>query len=306
MSRVVTHAGVLARHIARPDQTALDLAVVACNRLFERNPELSGVVDGIVFCTQTPDYIMPPNACVLHRALGLNESVFCCDTNLACSGFVYSLTLAEGLISSGTCANVLLVTADTYSKLIHPGDRSTRTLFGDGAAVSWIAASNDTRGVVDILCETSGAGFERFYVPAGGWRNPRSSATAATKQLPNGNLTSDEHINMDGMGVLAFVKSKIPDHIRRLLDRNQLTTTDIDLFVFHQASRLALEMLAGALKLPSEKVFNNLAEVGNTVSASIPIGLSEALATERLRQGNRVLICGFGVGLSWASAVMEV
>ncbi len=306
MSRVASRSGVLSRHVAEPNETALDLALQACAALFERNPGLVDAVDGIIFCTQTGDYVMPPNACVLHRALALRDGVFAVDTNLACSGYVYSLALAQGLIVAGTCTNVLVVTADTYSKLIHPGDRAARTLFGDGAAVSWVTASDDMTGVVDLLCETCGRGFENFYVPAGGWRNPRTAETRRETTNASGNVLTDEHIQMNGMGVLAFANAKVPDQVQRLLARNHLTEADIDLFVFHQASKLALDSLTRALKLPPEVVFSNLAHVGNTVSASIPIALAEATASGRLSSGARVVLSGFGVGLSWASALLQV
>ena len=305
VGRVAARSGVLSRHVARPGETALDLALQACAKLFDRNPGLKETVDGILFCTQTGDYVMPPNACVLHRELALADGVFAFDTNLACSGYVYSLALAQGLILAGTCKEILLVTADTYSKLIHPGDRSARTLFGDGAAVSWVSASKDAVGIVDLLCETSGSGFENFYVPAGGFRNPRTSQTARETRNASGNVLTDEHIHMSGLGVLAFVKSKIPSQVQRLLARNNFTTDDIDLFVFHQASKVALDSLTRALKLEPERVFDNLAHVGNTVSASIPISLAEAMATGRMRPGAKVVLCGFGVGLSWASALLQ-
>lgn len=305
VGRVAERAGVLSRHVAGPRETALDLALRACEALFERNAGLRDLVDGIIFCTQTGDYVMPPNACVLHRALGLPDAVFAVDTNLACSGYVYSLALAQGLVVAGTCKNVLVVTADTYSKLIHPRDRAARTLFGDGAAVSWVTGSEDGTGIMDLLCETSGKGFESFYVPAGGFRNPRTAETRRETTNASGNVHTDEHIHMDGMSVLSFVASKIPGHVQRLLARNDLTTDDIDLFVMHQASKLALDALTRTLKAPPERVFRHLAHVGNTVSASIPISLAAATASGRLRPGTKVVLCGFGVGLSWASALVQ-
>lgn len=304
--RVAERAGVLSRRIAAPGETALDLAVKACQALFERNPGLRDRVDGLIFCTQTGDYVMPPNACVLHRALDLPDAVFAVDTNLACSGFVYSLALAEGLVLAGTCRDVLVVTADTYSKLIHPGDRGARTLFGDGAAVTWVDASEDGTGIVDLLCETSGKGFESFWVPAGGMRRPSTPETRRETTNTSGNVRTDEHIHMDGMGVLSFVTSKVPGHVQRLLARNGLTAADIDLFVMHQASKLALDALTRALKAPPDRVFRHLEHVGNTVSSSIPISLAEATRAGRAPRGSKVLLCGFGVGLSWASALLQL
>lgn len=306
MGRVEARTGVSSRHIASEDETALDLAATACEDLLHRNPDLRRMVDGIIFCTQSADYVMPPNACLLHRELRLRDGVFAFDINLACSGYIYAVAMAQGLIVAGTCSNVLVATADTYSKYIHPGDRATRTLFGDGAAVSWVCATADGTGVVDALCETSGQGFENFYVPAGGLRTPKSLATVLETEDSSGNIRTPENIHMDGMGVLSFVSSKVPGQIRRILERNELALSDVDLVIFHQASQLALDSLMRTLRLPREQVFNNLATVGNTVSASIPICLAQAQSSGRIGPGSTVLLSGFGVGLSWASALVRI
>jgi 3-oxoacyl-[acyl-carrier-protein] synthase-3 len=305
MRRVESRVGVQSRHIAEPTETALDLALTACQELFERNAELKNLVDGIIFCTQSPDFIMPPNACLLHGELGLNEDVFAVDTNLACSGYVYSLALAQGLVVAGTCKNILLVTSDTYSKFIHPDDRSTRTLFGDAAAVSWVCASTDGTGVVDLLCQTSGRGYESFYIPAGGARHPKTVDTSFGKGDSSGNIRSDETIHMDGMGVLTFVASAVPTQVRRILLRNELDVGDLDLVIFHQASKMALDALTRALAIPPERVFRNLSAIGNTVSASIPISLAQVRTAGTVPPGGLALLSGFGVGLSWATALVR-
>lgn len=306
MERVQNRAGIFSRHIAGSDETALDLAVNATQELFARNPGLQATVDGIIFCTQSGDYVMPPNACVLHRELDLGEEVFAFDTNLGCSGYVYGLAMAQGLVAAGSCKNILLVTSDTYSKFTHPGDRATRTLFGDGAAVSWICAADGSVGVIDTLCETSGKGFEKFYIPAGGCRNPKGPETAAVTTDTSGNTRTDESIHMDGMGVLSFVSSRVPAQVKRIAERNQLNLADIDLVIFHQASKLALDALTRALGLREEQVFTNLATVGNTVSASIPIALAQGRTDGRIESGATVLLSGFGVGLSWATALVRL
>jgi 3-oxoacyl-[acyl-carrier-protein] synthase-3 len=146
MLRVAARTGVAKRHIARADETAFDLGSRASARLFEEHPEAREKIDAILFCTQSGDYVMPPNSCLLHESLQLPENVFTLDFNLACSGWVYGLGLAQSLLASGIATNVLLVTAETYSKHINPGDRSARALFGDGAAATWIASSGSGRG----------------------------------------------------------------------------------------------------------------------------------------------------------------
>jgi len=298
-------AGVHERHIAGENETALDMANTACQQLFEACPGLRTTVDGLIFCTQSPDHIMPPNSCILHGLLELPDDVFTFDFNHACSGYIYGLALAQGLVESGFATNILLVTADTYSKYIGDKDRATRILFGDAAAVSWIASASNSDGVIDIQCSTSGKGYERFIIPAGGNRLPSSEETKQSYKDASGNYRSAENIHMDGMGVLAFVNTKVPPQIRDVLSRNQMTLDDIDLFVFHQASNLALDSLTRLMGIDSAKVFRNLEKIGNTVSASIPIALKQALELGRIQQGNTVLLSGFGVGLSWATAIVK-
>jgi 3-oxoacyl-[acyl-carrier-protein] synthase-3 len=306
MDLVGFRTGVEQRHIAQKDETALDLAVGACRRIFDNNEGLAEKIDGVIFCTQSADYIMPPNACVLHKELELKDDIFAFDFNLACSGYVYGLALAQGLISSGMLNDILFVTGDTYSKYIHDDDRSAKVLFGDGAAVSWITASDSSAGILDIQCSTSGKDFEKFIIPAGGNRAPFCKETKIVNTDYSGSARSLENIHMDGTGILVFVNSKTPKQILDILGRNQLKIEDIDLFVFHQASKMALDSLTRILNIEPEKVFQNLNTVGNTVSSSIPIALEEAKAQGRLKAGGKVLLSGFGVGLSWATAIMEI
>ncbi len=304
MKQVEQRAGVLERRVAGPQETALDLARQACRALFARHPDLPEKLDGLIFCTQSGDYPMPSNSALLHRDLGLGTRVFAFDFNLACSGFVYGLLIAEGLVATGTCKNVLLVNGDTYSKYIHPEDRSARVLFGDGAAVSWLSGEGPGLKLIGGVAETAGKYFDKFIVPAGGFRNPRSPETALVREDASGNRRSDEHIQMDGLGVLNFVTSNVPRQVRALLDKLRLTSDDIAFFVFHQASKMALDSLGRLLKVPSDRLFTNLEKWGNTVSASIPIALHDAMRSGRLPPG-KILISGFGVGFSWATCVLE-
>jgi 3-oxoacyl-[acyl-carrier-protein] synthase-3 len=266
---------------------------------------LREAVGGLVFCTESPDYILPPNACVLHGKLGLGSNVLAFDFNLACSGFVYGLAIVKGLIETGMGRDMVLVCGDTYSKYMHGEDRAVVALFGDGVAASWIGQTQG-KGIVDIVCATAGSEHERFIIPAGGCRLPRDAQTAVPVVDESGNARSAENIHMDGMGILTFVSSNVPRQVRMLLDRNGLKVADIDLFVFHQASGLVLDSLTRLLHLGTEQVYRNLSQIGNTVSASIPIALKDAIDQGLIHAGSRVVVSGFGVGLSWASAILEM
>jgi 3-oxoacyl-[acyl-carrier-protein] synthase-3 len=304
--RLVKRTGVLSRWVAAEGETALDLALRACEQLSAEGRLRPDEIDAVIFCTQTPDYVMPPNSCLLHGKLALKPSVFTFDFNLACSGYIYGLQLASSLILSGAASRVLFATADTYTRHIHPKDRATRCLFGDGGAVSIIAGSSDGRGIRDIRCGTSGRHSGKFMIPAGGMRLPRSCETSRETEDESGNVRTAEHIRMDGLGVLSFFNATVPGAVREVVARNNISMEDIDIFVFHQASQLALDGLRSTLGLPLEKVIYDLADTGNLVSASIPVALKRAMESGRVKSGQRALLCGFGVGLSWGTALVEL
>jgi 3-oxoacyl-[acyl-carrier-protein] synthase III len=298
--------GVNSRPIAAEGETAFDLALTACRSLLERHSGIKEKIDAIIFCTQTPDYLLPPNSCLLHKELELPESVLAFDFNLACSGYIYGLAIAQGFFEIGLAHNTLLVNADTYSKIIHKGDRSTRLLFGDGASVTLLkAAEQEQKGLIDVNCLTFGKGYQNFIVPAGGFRLPKSSVTNKEKEDKYGSIRTDEHIHMKGPGVLGFVNTLVPKSVIALLDKSQMTIEDIDLVIFHQASKAAISTLGRKLKISEDKIYSNLERHGNLVSASIPVAIHEAEQEGALKRGDRILLVGFGVGLSYGSAILN-
>jgi len=301
--QVAKRTGVLTRFVCREDETALDLAATSCERLFERGEVAREDVGAVIVCTQSPDFVMPPNATLLQHRLGLSTSIPAFDYSLACSGFIYGLFLAKSMIEGGQLDNVLLVTTETYSKYIHPGDRATMALFGDGAAVTLLRG--DRQGIGEFVFGTDGSGGERFIVPAGGARTPRSQTTCLEGTDASGNVRTAENIYMDGAGVLSFFKERIPLCVRELLKKTGLTHEDISLYVFHQASALSLDYFEKDLVIPDAKMYRNLSRVGNTVSASIPIAIRDAQLEGLVAPGNRLLLVGFGVGFSWGACVVD-
>lgn len=301
MAEVVKRTGVERRHWAAKDETALDLAEVACRKLgkhFDLNQAGS-----LLFCTQSPDYPMPPNACLLQHRLGMPMSIGAMDYNLACSGYVYGLQMAKAMVDSHQTDHVLLVTAETYSKRMSLDDRGPATLFGDGAAVTLVSAGQD--GLAAFSLGTDGGRYNRFWVEAGGARVPSEDATREPATDKNGNVRSREHLFMHGAGVFDFVRKEIPTFTRTLLQRAGLTMEDIDLVVFHQASKLALDFLNKKLGVPEHKRYSNVDRVGNTVSASVPLALHDAVDEGVLKPGMRVLLIAFGVGMSWGGCIVR-
>ena len=303
LDKVAEKSGVYQRHIAGENETAFDLSVKACDKLFQTNDKSK--IDGIIYCTQSPDFIMPPNSFLLHKYLDLKEGVFAFDFNHACTGYIYCLAMANAFVRAGMAKQILLVTADTYSKYINRKDRSTRVLFGDAAAVTIVKESNEKKGIIDIELGTFGSGYNKFWIPAGGLRLPKSESTSVVKEDDRGNKRTQNDIEMDGFGVWSFINTVAPKQINKLLNQNKIEKTDVDQFIFHQASQMTLESIMKILKLDEEKVFINICNIGNTVSASIPIALKDAIDQDKINIGSTLILSGFGVGLSYGAILME-
>lgn len=302
MEKIFVKTGVKSRHIANENETAFDISIRAVEKLFSKNEIDKRKIDGIIFCTQSPDFIMPSNAFLIHKHFCFGTNVWAFDINLACSGFVYGISIVRGMIQSGMGKNILLITSDTYSKYINENDRSTRVLFGDGGAATVIGESFGSE-LIDVILETSGSNYDSFYIPAGGCRMPNSDKTKLTEDV-NGNVRTFENIHMNGFAVWKFISRTVPNQINELLKRNNTKIEEIDFFAFHQASLLTLDSLIKTLNI-SKPVFSNLENKGNLVSSSIPILLKEAMDSKKLNRGDLVLLSGFGVGLSWGSFLIR-
>ena len=303
LNNIAKKSGVFERHIASDDETAFDLSIKACDKLFQKNDK--NELGGIIYCTQSADYIMPPNSFLLHKHLGLKDEVFAFDFNHACTGFIYSLAMANAFVNSGMAKQILIVTADTYSKYINKKDRSTRVLFGDGAAATIVKVSNTRRGIIDIELGSSGSGYNKFWIPAGGLRLPKSDSTSVVIKDDIGNKRTQNDIEMDGFGVWSFINSVAPKQVNRLLKKNNIDKTNVNQFIFHQASLMTLESIMKILKLNEENVFINIHNIGNTVSASIPIAIKDAIDKDKIDIGSTIILSGFGVGLSYGAILME-
>lgn len=305
IDKVFQKTGIYQRHISLEGQTAFDLACEAVEKLFESGVEKNSI-DGIIFCTQSHDYIMPSNSFLLHDKFDFKTEVWAFDYNLACSGFLYGIAMCRGLIMSGIAKNILLVNADTYSKYIHDKDRSTRFLFGDGAAATVIGdSSKDDSSIIDINLSTSGKLHEAFYIPHGGSRTPATDETKNVETDHSGNQRAKDNIHMNGFAVWKFISNAVPKQVTKLLNQNNVDPKLIDLFLFHQASKLTIDSLIKVLNLEHEKVPQNLKNVGNTVSASIPILMKDCINEGTLKRGDLLVVSGFGVGLSWGSALIR-
>ena len=305
MTSLASKTGIVSRHIAGRGQTASDLGYEAARRLLEKSPAAVEQVDFLLFCTQSPDHFLPTAACVLQDRLGLSKRTAALDFNLGCSGYVYGLCLAKSLVESGAARQVLLVTADTYTKFIHPADRTVRALFGDAAAATLIGAEPDGPGRIgEFVLGTDGKGAPSLIVPSGGMRLPRSAATAVETKDRGGCVRSKDNLYMDGPAIFTFAISVVPDVLAAVLQKSGWTSRQVDWFAYHQANKFMLESLAQESDLPVEKMVMAFEDIGNTVSASIPIAVKRHAQTGRLLPGQKVAMVGFGVGYSWGACTL--
>ena len=298
--------GIQTRHVVAKGECASDLAFAAARRLFDSGAAKPEEIAYLLLCPQSPDYFLPTTACLLQDRLGIPTHAGALDFNLGCSGFVYGLGLAQGLIETGQATRVLLITAETYSKFLHPRDRSVRTIFGDAAAATLLkAVPSEAPLLGPYIFGTDGRGAPNLIVPTGGMREPRSPESAIEQKDESGNLRSRDNLFMNGSEIFAFTLDVVPRTVSELLARAGLRVDDVDLFVFHQANRYMLDHLRRKMKLPAEKFYLAMSHCGNTVSSTIPIALKHASDEGRLPEGAVVALVGFGVGYSWGAVLVH-
>jgi 3-oxoacyl-[acyl-carrier-protein] synthase III len=293
---IYSKTGVQSRHVAAEGECASDLGVAAAERLFKDHDVDPGSIDFLLFCTQTPDYPLPTTACLMQHRLGLKTSAGALDFNLGCSGFVYGLSLADGLVRGGMARRVLLITAETYSRYIDSKDRSLRTIFGDGAAATLIEAA-DAPALGAFVFGTDGSAGDALMVNAGGAR------PAADALQPRTKWRWASKLYMDGPGLITLTLDTIPPMVERILAAGNVRESEIDLFLMHQATLKLLDQLRQQMQLDEKRMPTVLRDFGNTVSSTIPIIIHELRRDGRLRPGTRSLLAGFGVGFSWAGCL---
>jgi 3-oxoacyl-[acyl-carrier-protein] synthase-3 len=301
--KIFAKTGVSRRHVVEGELVS-DLAANAGKALFEEHGVHPEEVDFLLLCTECPDHFLPSTACIVQDRLGLRKNSGALDYNLGCSGYVYGLALTKGLIAGGVARKVLLITADTITRTIHPEDKSTRAIFGDAATATLLEAS-DEEGVGKFSLGTDGSGASRLMIPAGAWARPSSPETRAETTNRWGNVRTQENLYMDGPEVLKFTMKVAPSCFQEILELNEAALSDVKLVVLHQASRMLLERVRNALQIPEEKFVIHLENYGNTTSSTIPIVLHDMEREGRLNKGDKVMIMGFGVGLSWGGTILR-
>lgn len=300
---IVEKTGVFERRFAPEHLTSSDLCFHAANKLIEDNNIDKSEIDLLIFVSQTPDYRMPATAVVLQGRLGLSKSVGAFDVTLGCSGFVYALSMAYNYAQQAGIRKVLLLDGETRSRVYHPKDRQTAFIFGD-AAVACIIEKNKSVNSSYFSLNSDGTKESLIKIDAGGYRNPSTADTLKEKVVDEyGNIRTDEHGYMNGSEVFNFVLKEVPKNIKETLKFANKNIADFDYYLFHQANKFMNTYLAKKLKLDTEKVPETISKYGNTSSVSIPITLVDRLK-DKLDGEKELLLCGFGVGVSWATAII--
>ena len=306
VEKIDSKTGIRDRHVVAADQCSSDLAFAAAQKLFQSGTCRREQIDFVLLCTQSPDYFLPTTACLLQDRLGIPTTAGALDFNLGCSGFVYGLGLAEGLIATGQASNVLLLTAETYSKFLNSRDKSVRTIFGDAAAATLVGAVDVPAPLIGpFLYGTDGSGGPNLIVPTGGMRQPHTPDSAVVAEAESENFRSQDNLYMNGAEIFNFTLTAVPQSVQSLLDKSSAKLEDIDLFVFHQANKYMLDHLRKRMKIPEERFQLTMSHCANTVSSTIPIALKHASTDGKLKSGDLVMLVGFGVGYSWGATLVR-
>lgn len=302
--KIAQSVGVDRRPVVPDGLCTSDLCFSAAERLLAETGWGRDSIDALIFVSQTPDYVLPATSCVLQARLGLPKRCAAFDVNLGCSGYVYGLWVASGLLTAGLARRVLLLAGDTISRISSPQDRSVALLFGDAGTAT--ALEHDPLAPpIAFEMGTDGSGQDHLKVPAGMFRAPRSAASAVRSEREGGNVRSDEDLYMNGAEIFAFTLREVPALVRAALDGAGWSLENVDAVVMHQANLLMLKQLGKKLGLPAEKMPLALEQFGNTSSASIPVAMAHALGSRLRGEQLRLVLAGFGVGFSWGAAAIS-
>lgn len=304
--RLRRKTGIVYRHVCAENETAADLAERAAEKLFTGGVNRESV-EYVIFCTQSPDYVLPTTACLLQDRLHLSKHIGATDIDLGCSGYEYALGLAKGLIESEQVKNVLLLTGETYSKYIHPEDNTVLPLFGDAATATFIEGQEtEASGISGMTYGTDGSGAENLIVPVGGMRH-RWQETPCTETVDKyGNKRTNRNLYMSGSAIMNFALEVVPPCIDTILAKTGLQKENIDYYVFHQANHFMLQYLQQKCDLLDANYWNDVKEYGNTVSNSIPIAMTDMMQANPDEILTNVMLIGFGVGLSWSGCIVDL
>jgi len=304
IKNLIEGIGVERKRIADKQTCTSDLCFKAAEKLIDNLGWDKKEIDCLIFVSQTPDYILPATSCILQNKLGLSNECYAADISLGCSGYVYGLSMISSLISHGSIKKGLLLVGDTTSKTTSPFDKTSWPLFGDAGTATAIEYQNGEKGIM-FHNASDGSGANAIIIPDGGYRNFINKNTLKFQEIEEGVKRNNTHCILEGMDVFSFAITKAPKSIKKILELSEQTVDSIDLLILHQANLMLNETIVKKLKIEKSKVPYSLKNYGNTSSASIPLTLTTEKRNDLENSKLKIVICGFGVGLSWATAYFE-
>ena len=290
-NKILEKIGIENRNITGNDEYTSDIAVKVLNKLISEHQLDKSTIDYLIICTQSPDYFLPTTACIVQDQVGLNTNCGAIDINQGCSGYIYGLSLANALIDSKMMKNVVLVTAETYSKYIHENDKGNISLFGDAATATLVSSDGDFE-ILKFSVGTDGKGANNLIVKNGGSRNKK---TDDKDDMNN-------YLHMNGPKIFDFTSKSIPNLVEENLKINGFQKNEIDTYIFHQANTFMLDFLRKRIDIPKENFIIDMLDYGNTVSSSIPIAFKNSISSKLLKN---IMLVGFGVGYSWGAVCLR-
>lgn len=302
VEKVASKIGVNQRHIAAENEFVSDMAISASNLLFDEHHIKPTDIDFILLCTQSPDYFLPTTACIVQDKLGIPKHAGALDFNLGCSGYVYGLAMAKGLIMANIAKNILLITSETYSKHINSNDKGNSTIFGDAASATLVSTTGFAE-IKEFELGTDGSGANNLIVKEGGMKHPTKSNQEIIDEEHG--VTWPSNLYMNGAEIFNFTLESIPPLVKTALQKNNISEEHVNMYVLHQANKYMLNHLRKKMGIPEEKFYMHMENCGNTVSSTIPIALREAMKSNQIKSNQTILLAGFGVGYSWGACIIE-
>lgn len=303
IAKITKITGITQVAIAPSSVTSLDLCIVAAKSLLTANPSYINDIDSIIFVSQTRDYILPTSASLAQAELGLTEASICLDVSSGCTGYLHGLFLASTFLSSNAAHKVLLLCGETNSKLINKADKSVSMIFGDGGSATILGRRSGQDSFFSF--RTDGKGYDKIIIPEGGYRTPFNVDSLTKSEYENGNFRRPIDMKMDGMSVFNFAITSVPKLVAESLSKLALDASSIDLFASHQANNLIVNQLSKKCGFSSHQAPFLASKIGNTGPVSIPLLLTDGFYN-RTSNLNKVMMCGFGVGLNWGVCVTDL
>ena len=304
IQKTINNIGIIEKRFVDKGVTPSDLCFKAADKLLSDLNIDRSTIDVLIFMSQLPDHKIPATSPNLQHRLGLAKTTACFDMSLACSGYIYSLSTAFAYASQEGVNRVLLLDGETFSQIINPKDKVNMPLYGDAGTATLIEKGNFARSFFTLF--TDGSGQDAIKIDAGGARVPPDKTNILVKEREDGNFRSNQELYMDGMEVFNFTMRVVPSSIKDILERSHKILADLDHVVFHQANKFMIEFFVKKLKINTEKVPYSLDKFGNTSSATIPLTIVSELGEALNNKTKQILMSGFGGGLSWATAILEL